>query len=304
MEDWWLALVPMLLLVGLGIWGVIGLLPGGKSRHSRSWIAKQQAPITADLRQEIEHTRWRTHNQDLLWMMGGIAVATPLSVLIFRSDDEVRAYLSMTAMVFLVLLSFVGSGIGSLVSAIRGARGPVRVARAWAPHLNDYVNQPGLMTVRGLVVLVALVCLVAIAVSPWEGTGFDRRESGPLWVTALVAAGCLVAAEVVARRLVDRPLPSGDPLALFWRDSLRAEQVQQIYRLPAILGCMAPVLMSSGIAPWGESIAQHATAVALGAFGALGPLLFLPATLLLQRPPRTVHCQATLTAAQHAYASV
>ena len=37
---------------------LIGLRPGARRRFSATWIREQKAPISADLRREVENARW------------------------------------------------------------------------------------------------------------------------------------------------------------------------------------------------------------------------------------------------------
>ena len=137
----------------------------------------------------------------------------------------------------------VGSNVASLVSALQDVEGTVRVANSWAPRLSDFVNRPGLVIVRIAALILCGVAFVTTQLPSWQGPGFGEDQSGYAWCIFLALSAIWATTELVARRLVEQPQPSGDALALFWRNAVRGERLREVCALPASLGLPTIVLI-------------------------------------------------------------
>jgi len=133
-----------------------------------------------------------------------------------------------------------GTGVASMSGGLKRSDDRVRVARAQAVDVPDYVAPLELAGARIAVALAAVGAVVAVvsAASP----GLIALAAG-LAAAAVVA---LVVFELVSRRIVRRPQPVGTPVELAWDDALRASLLRDIITAPLALGAYA--LFLGGIA--------------------------------------------------------
>ena len=297
----WLAIVPAALTVGVLIWALTGLLPGARQRHSQAWIRDQRAPITPVVLSEVQNARWRQRTIDVAGTgLAGLA-CTAVTLAVGSSMEFDDNYPPFLAFLTPMLLMLVGGRIASLAGTAWQVRGPIRVALPRAPRLTDCISRAGLVAVWANVAVIALLVVAGLWLLDPTGPGFGPGQSGRAWLIAAIAVGSLVAAEIIARRLLRQPLHSSNPIEYFWRDALRAERVRESYRLPAVIGLMIQPLMSDGL-PFVRI--DTPAVVTLYWLTLLPTLLAIPAMLLVNRTPTSPQRAVTRTAARRAYEPV
>lgn len=290
----WSALVPAAAAAALALWWVVGLRPGARRRHSREWIRRQHAPITTTVAQEVEAVRWRARTVDLAGMLVAACLCTAVAVRVDATSDD--SYFGMLAFGLPLLLIFVASSVVTLLRKAWHARGPRRVARAWKPRLTDYVSRSGLVAIRLYVVVILTAVVASLVALDWDGFGFGPDQSGRAWIVLAIVVLSLGGAEVVAHRLLSQPLRSGDPLELFWRDALRADDIRAAYRLPMSVVFLVSVLMTDAFprSAWQDDRIGTAAITAMPILILLG----IPVMVLLDGVPTSRHRSVALAAAR------
>ena len=302
--------------LNLGVWGLlaiavpaiglaaafvavmlVGMRPSARRRFSAQWIRKQNAPITAELTAEVEDVLWHQLVGGLVGGLAGLIVVLP-AYLRFDPTDAQSLTPGLAAWVAPFILIFVGRGVTSLVFAFRDSRGPIRVAKSWAPRLTDYVSRVGLVIMRVEMVVLLTAGLAATQVPSWIGVNFDPGQSVYVWGSVAVVALIWAGVELVAHRLVAQPLPSADAITLFWRDALRGERLRDVCRLPAFLGILAPQVISNALPRFYGAPAGATGSLLVMVFSILILLLALSAQLVLLRPPNSRRGDAVLIAAR------
>ncbi|TPW78462.1 hypothetical protein [Schumannella sp. 10F1B-5-1] len=168
----------------------------------------------------------------------GAVVALPVALLTPSGDDGeglLTGRLWPAIGVFVLVVGVV-SGLGSLLRRRPPIDG-VRYARTTEVRLDDYVAPFELGFVRVVAALGAVGALAAgirVALQP-ELLG----PSIPFLAAGVVAAIALVAFEVVGRRIVAAPQPSGSPAELAWNDALRMADLRDLTIAPSMMGAFA-----------------------------------------------------------------
>ena len=281
---------------------LISLRPGFRHRHSARWIRDQGAPITPDLRAEVETTRWRQHIGSLIGAAVGLAVAVPL-IRRVSFDDDRSLFLSMVALFVPIVLMTVGSNVSSLMSALQDVGGTVRVAQSWAPRMSDFGDRAGLVTVRITTLTLLGAAVAAVRLPSWQGFGFDDDQSGYAWCILVGLVVVWTTSELMTRRLVAQPQPSGDATTLFWRSAIRGERVTEVFMLPASLGLLILTLISLTL-PRTRGPADEVMWDLLMGLMVVIPILGIISNQLLNRGPSGPHREAALQAARRAHETV
>ena len=216
---------------------------------------------------------------------------------------EEELFLSLAALFVPLVLMTVGSNVASLVSALHDVEGTVRVANARAPRLTDFVNRPGLVIVRLAALILFGVAFVATQLPSWQGPGFGDDQSGFAWCIFIALTAIWVVAELGARRLVEQPQPSGDALALFWRNAVRGERLCEVCSLPASLGLPIIVLIINAM-PRTRGPNDDLMWNLLMVLIVVTSVLAFSGQQLLNRGPSGKHREAALQAARRAYETV
>ena len=238
----------------LFLWLVIGQRPGAKSWFSRKWIGDQDAPITAELKSEVEQARWRLGVGGLLGGLINFLILIPVMAHLGYDDRDMVIHSAVGLLPF--MLMFVGWGVGGVVAVIREVRGPVRVASPQAARLRDFVHPLGLVLMRLELAILLGGGVAATQYPRWTGTSFDPFAFGVLWAVIVAVALVWAAAELIAHRLIASPQPSADALSLFWRDALRSGYLRVIFWAACVLGWTAPSAITSTLPrSWGTPAA-------------------------------------------------
>ncbi len=278
------------------------LRPGFRHRHSARWICDQGAPITPDLRAEVETTRWRQHIGSLIGAAAGLAAAVP-PIRRVSFDDDRSLFLSMVALFVPIVLMTVGSNVSSLMSALQDVGGTMRVAQSWAPRMTDFVNRAGLLTVRISTLTLLGSAFAAVRLPSWQGFGFDDDQSGYAWCILVGLVVVWTTSELMTRRLVAQPQPSGDATTLFWRSAIRGERVTEVFMLPASLGLLILTLISLTL-PRTRGPADEVMWDLLMGLMVVIPILGIISNQLIHRGPSGPHREAARQAARRAYETV
>ena len=279
-----------------------GLRPGARRRFSATWIREQAAPITPDLRKEVEDARW--HRQ-VGMLVGGLVGLTVAVVLIRRFGfyDDRGVFLTFVAFLVPLVLMTVGSNVASLVNALHDVEGTVRVAHSWAPRLTDFVNRPGLVVVRIAALILCGLALAATQVPTWQGFGFGEDQSGYAWCVLAALVLIWAGSELVARRLVEQPQPSGNAIALYWRNAVRGERLGEVCSLPASLGLLIISLIGQALPRTrgpADDVMWNLLMASIIVIGTLAPI----GQHLINRGPSGRHREAAAEAARNAYETV
>jgi hypothetical protein len=280
--------VPILLsaaAAGVLVWFLVGLRPTGRQRWSATWISQRGAYISPELRREVEDIRWRQQAGLLVGMMAGFTIAVPVS---FRFDPAVEeSMLPALAILFVPVASgCVGEAASGLVGAIRESAGPIRVAASRRARLSDVVSTAGLILMRLQMAVLIVGGLAATQLPRWSGIAFSPRQAAFLHGAVIVVVLVWATAELVARRLLARPLTSSDPMTLYWRNALREDRVSDICRLPVLLGYLAPMIISESIPRTYGTPAMYLGPTLVFGFSVVVLGLTLTSQLLLQKAPR------------------
>lgn len=222
---------------------VIGRRPGVQAGFTRRWIIQQDAPITPELAGEVSAVRWRAFAGMLFGGMIGWLASIPSNVRFDPSDDASLA-VTQASYVLPFALMCAGAGIGGFLTAARDVRGPVRVASTQTPRLADSVHWSALLVIRVQMALLMAAALAATRYYAWTGNSFGRLQHALLLGVIVGLPVVWVVVEVVSHRLVATPQPSADAISFFWRDAVRGDLLRQLWGLPAVLGLLAPPLIS------------------------------------------------------------
>lgn len=271
--------------VGLIILLLVGLRPTARRRWSARWIRDHHAAITPALRREVEDVRWRQRTGAMAGGLVGLAVVAPVSLRFDPTDDD-SMLPALAVMIVPFVLVFVGAGVGGLIAAMQQTDGSIRVAPSQAPRHSDFVSWPGLMLMRAQMVVLIAAGLAATQLPSWTGVAFSPVQAGFLGGSIVVIAVAWIVSELLARRLVCSPLPSGDPVTLFWRTALRGERLREIFRLPACLGYLAPLVISQALPRFYGTPAMSTGPDIVLAFSLLAIGLCFASQLLLLRMPQ------------------
>jgi hypothetical protein len=124
--------------------------------------------------------------------------------------------------------------------ASRG-RGPeVRMARAFAPRLTDYVRGREIWTARTIV----LVVLPVAAAASWDNrlSAMHLHSATSIIVTVVFLLFFLASAEITSHRLVAVGQPVSSTTDLVWDDGLRSTQLRDLYLTVAFASLYVAVL--------------------------------------------------------------
>lgn len=154
------------------------------------------------------------------------------------------AYGIVGALLGYVLGHAVGYGVVAWRESTRRAPGGgPRMARASTPAFEDYVAP---FERRGAWAAAAVSALVGLGLAAVHLTGEVDLGSVP-WaivvVTVVVPALFVVAAELAARRLLQRPQVAATTLELAWDDALRSRTLRDVVTVPIVTGVLAPFLL-------------------------------------------------------------
>lgn len=166
----------------------------------------------------------------------GAALATVAMLLLVHNGIPVASDHNFSSFI-IVGGAFVGVAVGAgVASALRGrfsADDRVRVARAQAVEMPDYVAPFELVSTRVGVALAAVAVPVAAVLG---------AESGLVSLAAaltVVAVFALVLFEVASRHVVRRGQPVGTQAELAWDDAIRASLLRDLITAPLALGLYA-----------------------------------------------------------------
>lgn len=227
---------------------LVGLTPGLVSRTSRGWIDKIGAPVDPQTRLFVQETRGRRLAVAMAMAFVGLVIGVAVGYLVVGRDSSL--YYGVVVVGFVVGM-WSGQGLRAFAVALATGSSDVRSAHASAMRLDDYVRPRVQVVVRIEVVLLTTVC-GALALLPGSGgAGFGAGSAGPLWMAAGLISLSALSAEVIARRVVNRPLPGATPMSIVWHDALRRELVMDLYLTPTLVAplCLLTVqlwLTSSG----------------------------------------------------------
>lgn len=292
--------VPILLsaaAVGTLVWFLVGLRPTGRQRWSAAWISQRGTDISPELRREVEDIRWRQQAGLLVGMLAGFTIAIPVS---FRFDPAVEESMlpALAVLVLPVVLGCVGETVSGLVGAIRESRGPIRVAASRRARLSDVVSTAGLISMRLQMVVLVAGGLAATQVPRWSGVPFSPRQAVYLYGAVIGVVIVWATAELMARRLLARPLPSSDPMTLFWRNALRGERVSDLCRVPVVLGYLTPMLISQTIPRTYGTPAMYLGPTLVFGFSLVVLGLTVTSQMLLQKAPKAQRSPTRSTSAR------
>ncbi|GAA3614987.1 hypothetical protein GCM10022236_16150 [Microlunatus ginsengisoli] len=289
--------IPVAFCLAVAVWLLVLQFPPARRRLSARWIREQRAPITDELTREVEAARWRQQVGALLGGLLGLIALIPITARFDPADDS-SLVVTMLSWLLPIAGVFVGRGVSGLYGAALEIRGPIRVANATAARMSDYVRRAGLGVVRLEVLLVVVAASCALwSSSQLEGTS-DRGHPAFAGTTLALVVLSWAAAEVVAHRLVARPLPSADAVSLFWRDALRGERLRDIFSLPAMIGMLSPLTITESLPPSHGSAAAGTTWHVVTALHIATYVLALAAQILLRDQPANRHRKAALRAAR------
>lgn len=166
------------------------------------------------------------------------AVGAAAAALRFWVDVDAAAPL---AALLLIGAVFAGYAAGAAAVSLRSVdHDPerVRVARARAVEVSDFLAPVELVGAR-VIVVVGLVVAIATVVN---GAVVSAPASGNFAVTVLLAGAgvaSLIAFEVVSRRIVRRSQTAGTPTELVWDDAVRSTLLRDLVTAPLAFGAYA-----------------------------------------------------------------
>lgn len=144
--------------------------------------------------------------------------------------------------------SVIGIAIGSLHWPAPRDRDSIRVARAGAVGLGDYVAPLERWGARIFVGLAAAIYLVSVLMT---ATGVASVTLLPPATVSVAFVGLalifLCFFEVVGRRIVRRAQPTGSELELLWDDAMRAVDVRALANTPMTLGFLGVAFSSDDL---------------------------------------------------------
>lgn len=302
MYEYAFAVMMALFAAVLGVMLLVAVRPGANGRWSAAWIRDRRAPITRDLQNQIELERGRSHVGALV---GGLVCVAAIYPFVFWVDvtDDVAANVAFAALFVPLMGMYVGQSINGVNAAVREPGSRIRVAHTRASAVTDHVGRWGLWTMRLQQVSMVAACLAASSSPRWTGVAIETTQLAVLWGSALAVVVVWASAELLTRRLNNRPLSSPDPVTLFWRTALRGERLRSIYLAPVALGWLVPSLVSRAIprlygtpaATWEPETVFVMSMVLLG-------LTVLP-LYLLNLEPRSHQLDDARHAALRAYAT-
>lgn len=222
------------------IW-IIGVIVNAQP-HAQEWaLLKLASEVGRDLPERLgQRLRARLVRSRRAALFGAMAGAL-LTIAALSLWPSHSLFGSLT---ILILASgiFAGVVVGTALSALRATKSPahdegVRVARAQAVTLNDYIGRFDQWTLRLPVVLAILAVLTVITLVQLGVARYTEIASitGAVALAA-VAFGGLVTFDVVGRRVVAAGNRVGSAEELVWEDASRVSTLRSLAHTPIFLG--------------------------------------------------------------------
>lgn len=182
-------------------------------------------------------------------MLALTLIATVAATLfVFTADIPDASYRSFIVVGSALAGSITGVAIGSLQWPARRDRDTLRVARAGAVDLGDYIAPLERWGARILVGLAIAIYLFSVLMT---GTGVASVALLPPATVSVIFVGLalvfLCFFEAVGRRIVGRAQATGSEPELLWDDAMRAMDVRALASTPTTIGLLGVLFGSSDL---------------------------------------------------------
>ena len=178
-----------------------------------------------------------------------VVAAAAMSIVAFTVTFPDANYRGIVVVGSVLAGSLVGVAIGSLQWPAQRHDDGLRVAKAGAVSLRDYVPR---WELRGARILVALSATIFFGSVLATATGLATVSDLPMARTSAYFTGIAVLSliffEVVGRRIVGRAQPNGSEMELVWDDALRAVDLRALASTPLTIGLLGVFFGASDLA--------------------------------------------------------
>jgi hypothetical protein len=201
--------------------------PRHRVKTTRAWLISRQVPWDTDIAEVVEETLMSQRAAALGGFAAGVALAAVAHLWVGNSISPLTwlAWVGLAG----VLTATLAQGVHALRLEVAWPPTPVTVAHATVRRVSDHVSRGLLITVRASLAASILLLVITSQLPQWQGSGLGVDEVGVVWVGIGVETIAWLFAELVSRKVVDRPHQPASSLSLAWEDALRGHVIATLF---------------------------------------------------------------------------